>query len=43
MSEGNSETRFLFGVNRGGQIGSNIVPDGAQKYSNKDLGIGYFA
>jgi len=29
MSEGDNETHFLFRINRGGQIGSNIVPDGA--------------
>ena len=31
MSEVDSEARFLFWINRGGWIGSNIVPDGAQR------------
>jgi len=29
MSESNNETSFLYRIDRGGQIGSDIVPDGA--------------
>lgn len=29
MSKSDDKTSFLFWINRGGQIGSNIVPDGA--------------